>query len=658
MFSRRWGLLFFIGVAMACSDAGGEEAGLDVGVGSEASPTDAGLADLGGGASGPQPVSVSLTPGGPVQLVERNGTPVRQVFELRARFEDGSESAVFGAQWTIEPETLADMSGSTVVSRGQGGAGRVQVLWRGLTAAADFEVRVERVLSDDPNLPANPEDAFTNPPEPGRAGTWVYPSTETMLPPNLLGLEIHFIPAAADEQLFRLRLQGDQVDVQIYTTCQALGEGCLYELPEEVWRNLADTAGGRGPLTVTVEGSAAGRVSRSEPVTLSVAPVGVEGGLYYWSTSARAILRVDFGAQGDPEQFWPPPGTSGGPCYGCHALAPDGEHMSLSQNGIGDGELTLLEVATQNPLVQPTSAIREQFQSWNPDSNRFAAVYGDGNPPSTEIRIRDGRTAAILETIDLGFEPTHIDWSPTGDRLAFTKVTRHGSSQRPGRGGISVVRREGSGWSAPVDLVDPVDGLNHYTPVISPDGTFLVYAQSACPAGQIYHSSCDADADPTSELFALRFDDTTPIRLSRANAPGAADADGDLSDTFPKWAPFVDPRRRDGTGRLMWFTFSSRRSFGLRRGLGSNKLLWMAALDPDAIAAGRDGSFSAFALPFQDLSTSNHIAQWTRRVVPTEPPDGPQCVARGGACENQDQCCPGLTCDEVRPNVRECQRNF
>jgi hypothetical protein len=32
-------------------------------------------------------------------------------------------------------------------------------------------------------------------------------------------------------------------------------------------------------------------------------------------------------------------------------------------------------------------------------------------------------------------------------------------------------------------------------------------------------------------------------------------------------------------------------------------------------AAGQDPSSSAFRLPFQDVATSNHIAQWTAQIV-------------------------------------------
>jgi hypothetical protein len=36
--------------------------------------------------------------------------------------------------------------------------------------------------------------------------------------------------------------------------------------------------------------------------------------------------------------------------------------------------------------------------------------------------------------------------------------------------------------------------------------------------------------------------------------------------------------------------------------------------------AGTDPSFAAFALPFQDLTTSNHIAAWTTMSVGTGAP--------------------------------------
>jgi hypothetical protein len=111
----------------------------------------------------------------------------------------------------------------------------------------------------------------------------------------------------------------------------------------------------------------------------------------------------------------------------------------------------------------------------------------------------------------------------------------------------------------------------------------------------------------------------------RANAPGILDGSKtDLANTFPRFSPFA---QKQGAGRLFWITVASRRKLGLRNPpptpaaadpteLGdSGQVLWMFAVDPDKLNAGQDGSFPAFFLPFQDLTTSNHIGQWTQRVV-------------------------------------------
>jgi hypothetical protein len=66
----------------------------------------------------------------------------------------------------------------------------------------------------------------------------------------------------------------------------------------------------------------------------------------------------------------------------------------------------------------------------------------------------------------------------------------------------------------------------------------------------------------------------------------------------------------------------------------------MAAVTLEDIAAGQDGSFPAFWLPFQDFTAHNHIAQWVDTVV--TPPAG--CSDVGSDCSTQ-ACCNGETCD-------------
>jgi hypothetical protein len=98
-----------------------------------------------------------------------------------------------------------------------------------------------------------------------------------------------------------------------------------------------------------------------------------------------------------------------------------------------------------------------------------------------------------------------------------------------------------------------------------------------------------------------------------------------LGDTYPRVTPF---QTKQGTSKLLWYTVASKRTPGLRTirqsGVTAQQLLWMFAVDPAKVLAGQDGSYAGFWLPFQDLNTSNHIAQWTEKLAgPNVPPPPP-----------------------------------
>jgi hypothetical protein len=351
--------------------------------------------------------------------------------------------------------------------------------------------------------------------------------------------------------------------------------------------------------------------------------------------------------------------------------------MSLSERGQNQGQLWIVDIGSRQILVDGPDDKREQFQTWAPTSDRFAGIYGDGNGlDPNAIRIRDGDTGEVTSTIEFDFEVDHPDWSKDGSRLLMGKVTHHQTSQRPGRVGLGYVEEVSTDvWSDYIELIPPQDGKNFYYPAYSPDGTFFVYNVSTCPGGEIYDWDCDADADPSAKLWAMPNNGGTAVEMQKANGPGLND-DGntDLTNTFPRWAPVVVPQSEEGSGELVWMTFSSRRNYGLREPVDTNQLLWMVAVDPAKVLAGQDGSYPAFFLPFQDLSTSNHIAQWTEVVVPIDENfgdendggsgggggsdldggsgggGGNQCLGSSESCNPNDpsaQCCLGLFCVEV-----------
>ena len=246
--------------------------------------------------------------------------------------------------------------------------------------------------------------------------------------------------------------------------------------------------------------------------------------------------------------------------------------------------------------------------------------------------IFNGTTGAVDSTIDLGgLRADHPDWSKNvggANTIAFTSVdpVANTTDQRPATGGIDFVQNNGGTWGAPQELVKPELGKNHYYPAIAPDGNLLVYDESTCTngtptAGQPADKSCDADTDATATIMFTSLQGTPPIPLTNANLPGVADGmTTALTNSFPKWAPFVE--QLDEQNKLVWLTFSSTRQYGLRTPptpasmdeTNKGTLIWMVGIRPSI--GGGDPSFTAFCLPFQDITTSNHIAQWTKVYIP------------------------------------------
>jgi hypothetical protein len=381
-------------------------------------------------------------------------------------------------------------------------------------------------------------------------------------------------------------------------------------------------------LTVRGTDDAGTAVGTSATFNIAFAKDALRGGLYYWTTTmGTGIMRWDFGdtTKTMAERFI---GTqfTGGTCVGCHALSRDGTKIIASAGGQNDGRLLLFEVARAAPLVPFPLVQHSQFESWNPMGTNFVGVFTDDRKVGpSNLLMFDGMTGALTGQIDLGgLRADHPDWSKDGNRIVFTSVDVAGmyTDQRPGIGAIAYIDAAGTGWSPPKSLVPAVNGKNHYYPAIAPDNQTLVYDESTCDPGNTYGMECNGDSDPTATVWTMTLPPAmgAPAALAMANAPGVADAGNtSLTDSFPKWAPFVF--QLSEFQNLLWLTFSSIRQYGLRSpppGTGAESKLgtfiWMVGVVP-----GSSQGFTAFALPFQDFTTSNHIAQWTEQVVQVIP---------------------------------------
>lgn len=632
--------------------------------------------------------SLTLSPDD-VTLTVVGDVPATQAFKVTGHFaNDKQKDLTQYAEFFLDDARLGTFSGPDYTSSIiVGGITTVRASVATFSAEGRLEVQLKKTATDgDPTLPSNPGSFFGGTVDPARAPTLVYPNDGVMLPPNLGGIEIHFRKVNNANTLFELAFSGPQTDARVYVRCSMPNgvlrpfdapDGCIYQMNPQVWTWLAESNRGGGALTLVVratDDSGTGAVGVSAPLSIQIARADLQGGLYYWTTTDSRVMRFDFASRASsaPSLAVDRAQANHG-CVGCHSLSRSGKTLVASvggQNppGVSDqgGKVLLYDVATDTAKVPfGTIAERSQFFAWNQDGTEYVGVYGDSGATDYGVMRFDGNTGVKLGSIPstgtAEFPATHPDWSPDGEHVVYVRqgkrevldpMQHFNTNQRFGKGSIRMVSRTGAGWSAPITVVPEASGRNRYYPAVAPDSQYLVFNESNCPIGEL-HRWCNADTDPDASLWVAPLQaNATMTALTRANTGGVMDgAVTSLSNSFPRWNPFEVRGNAGSDSRLHWLTFSSTRRYGLRMppegGIENPKgtLLWMSAVDPADVAAGRDGSAPAFVLPIQDVRTSNHVAQWAQYAVVD------QCSVAGEGCQiGGATCCNGLTCTSVSEN--------
>jgi hypothetical protein len=585
----------------------------------------------------PSPVvSISVEPADQTLEID-DGAAATSDYTAIGTFEDGhTEDVTERVAWSLADATLGTFEVSRFTSTlDKGGQTRVQAALAGVTGDTGLVLKLKkRYVDPGSGVPADPEAPFAGPADPSRAPSVVYPNDGVLLPPNLRLLEFHFVPGAGNT-LFEIAFTNALTDIKVYTRCTTpVGAGCVYTPDASVWQWIAETNRGGDEVEITVRGTddAGSGVGSSTAQRLAFSFEDIKGGLYYWKaagggTNESAIMRFDFGdvTQTMAERFVGPE-KAGGKCVGCHALSRDGKKMVASAGGWDVEDILLVDVMTANRVATPP---KTAFASWNPDGTKYVGVFSYTGATTHDLMLFDG-AGASLGTINVGAtaaqSTSHPDWSPDGARIAFVRAGQAYedgvNNQRFYQGSIQMVEAQGTGFGSPITVLPTEAGKNRYYPAFAPDSSLLAFNESTCPTGNA-HIDCNADSDPTATLFVTKPQaNATPVALARANAPGRTDTGMALTNSWPKWAPFEFQRTQAPGSRLMWLTFSSTRHYGLRTPSAGTSpesatgtWLWMVAIDPDRALAGQDPSYPAFYLPFQDATSSNHIARWTKQVV-------------------------------------------
>jgi hypothetical protein len=535
--------------------------------------------------------SIEVTPA-EVTLEIADGASASQGYTARAILDDGSAVDVTDqVSWSLDRIDVGAFSGTTFTASGSG-AGRAEV-----HANLGGKLGVGVVFID---VSHNELLAGVDPATPGRFDgasdatgglTLRYPEPETVLPPNLGSLDVQWTGSSS---VYEIAIDAEYAHLRVYSLPTTPANAIKVAAAD--W-GLVARAAANATATLTVRGLSDGSTTAvsTPPATLHVSADAVHGGLYYWSvaTNVQGVLRADFDATTTTGESFYTANETGGACIGCHTVSRDGRRMVAVEYG-PDGLTTVIDVATRTPKFA-LGTVEISYSTFAPDGLTFIGTLASG-----VMAVYDSDTGQTLGQVPTGDQfGTQPDWSPDGTKVVWSSYSAGGSLWFYDGGQLYVTDVSGGlSFGSPRLLVTPPSGKRAYYPTFSPDNQWVLYNVS----------SGDSYDNTDAELWVIKADGSgQPIRLATANQVA------NLTNSWARWAPFAG--QADGAP-IFWFTVSSRRPVGL---LGQgNPQVWMAAFYPDKAQAGQDPASPLFWLPFQDLASPNHIAQWTQMVVPIE----------------------------------------
>ena len=427
----------------------------------------------------------------------------------------------------------------------------------------------------------------------------IYPSSETRFPAGLR--RVRFEWTSAGNSLFELGFQGSRGTMHVYTAETAFVTAAV---ESEALREVAE----RGePIRVSLRAldpSAPSQSFAAAPSSISLGSALPNADIYYWSSTAHGVLRTRL------ENALPQRLAIGGAekCNGCHALSRDGTRIALDA---GDGHLKLADIASL--LVQPESVdsvVAAPEPTPMPMPGKMDKITADTpalwaafSPDGAWVLAAQNGALSLVDAstgMPMGPNPialpakstaTHPDWSPSGDRIAFTLADK-GKGRAIEHGAIASATFDGKRFG-PVEVWVPNAGGddNKLFPSFSPDGQYLAFVSARGKS----------DNAASASIKLLRLTDQKQFDLPRLNTLVNNGVANDLGNTMPTWA------RSPDSGEL-WLSFSSLRAYASVRPADAKlDQLWIAAVDSRL----DDPALPAFWATFQDLAHANHRAFWS-----------------------------------------------
>jgi len=540
-------------------------------------------------------------------LLSTDGTDADETqFVAWATTEKGEEVETDMVSWSVSNLSAGsvDSDGLFTTSTLNGGVTTVTATHVGIESSATVTVVYEQdLLLDslgDEIIAAFDAVSVTS----GDLPAIHYPQESVTVPRNLNGLTFGWdtVPGST---VSRIRLRSGITDMSVFTT------DTQWLSTSDTWATIA-ASNTEGKVDVTLEsgqwdGSSLTNVVRGPDMSMTVNRLDARGSVLYWepvSTIRGDIMRIPFGAV-EAEPFWTADdlGTTSGDasnCMGCHSLSEANDQLIVTHNGAG-GQFTIVDISDpDNPEIQEYKPGNASFHTSSPDGRYLFGVYNG------EARLYSLSDGSLYRTVDTG--PglvSHPDWAPDGESVVLIRYQDPGwgvfADDNFQQGEVIQLAWDGSNFGDPEVLVSSDSERNNYYPAYSPDGDYIVFNRNSPrtwtrPDGAVENDSTSCLAHPAAELWLMTRSGEHLTRLDAANG------DGDLQNSYPKWGPLPDDD-------VLWLAFSSTRSYTIDPN-GGTPQVWVSAIDPAKILDGEDPSSPAFWLPAQNPTTDNHASIW------------------------------------------------
>ena len=536
------------------------------------------------------------------QLAITWGNPTSVQFSAEIIWPDGTVEDPTSATWSV----LANFGGSVsadglyTTPSDHGGVGQIQVRQQGIDGLCEVAISIDGQINNtaDSAVPG----AFSSAGvvvDDNCAAQLLYPLDDAVIPGSLLPPKIQWF-ASGGSNMYSVRLHSDYSDLTFFTNDEFLSPD------QATWQGLTTFDPGTLVEITLVSGNWTGSsfsgtpCTASSSVTIEASDNDLDGTVVYWGASAAGGMRTLGVGATSPTPLALPAMT----CVGCHTVnLSNPSLMSYSDfSPMSPGRIVNLS----NPSAVVAGPLDSVFTTLDPTGTRGvkAPMFGFGS-------IFGGRQLTLIElpsemslgTLPTSGTPSFADWSPDGSKLVYSSCSE-GSTEFGAQGcSLRIMDVSGDVFTNDRLLLQNQGDENLYYPTFSPDSQWIAFNKgghfTGTDANGDPNSNSSSYANPTARLFIISANGGDAVELAAANGVG------DLTNSWPRWAPV--------TQDYAWLAYSSKRDYG-HSGQG-NSQLWITAVDLSEASLGNDPSAPPVWFTGQDLGENNLIPVWVPRIA-------------------------------------------